>query len=1107
MKKLIFYSCLLLISISASAQVPSYVPTRGLLAYYPFNGNANDVSGNGNNGTINGATLTNDKLGNANSAFSFDGINDFISAPAQNFPTSNNSRSVSLWFKVNNIPAQGTSFMLLNYGVLSSNQACGLAVGNNGVIFVSWLTQNDLLGLTSISINQWYNLTATFDGTNSKLYLNSILINSAAQSKNTNPSSLSIGYNGVNQFTNGILDDIGIWDRALTQTEISSIYTQVPYPVLPIVIRSLGSAHNALSQVGPNKTRVSYAPGINTVLFIHKGRNAVTGSSNIYTMYDISTNGGSSWTNDLGPIINTSNALPQGYIMNPANNTSITNARIVAAAPYFNGSTYVIKSGIVTTSSTGRKESVVSDSAKTPNSFVERIPGEYWMVNDTNKDGRITLYKGVYSLTADSIIWSVAFKLPKSRTLFDRTLDGNVHYVNPMVAFSPNGQIGWIATNGEIAGGPVDSTLYPIFWNTTNGGQTWSGPQVVRLKNLSNVVASVNSSRPSATVDNDLVVDKNGNPHFTFVVAPSYDFYLYDNPLGIKYPIFDITKVNNVWKAVRVDTVSSVNGISFGTLTHGNEIQLSRTKDGSKIFYSWTDTNNPMWGSNDLPNLFIKGYDIDGDFFGAKISPTIGNLIEDLAFLPNTSDIVSDLSSSGYKMHTVIGTTINFNETFPLWFSYLDSLYYSLKFNITNNITSNQLLCPGGTPSILNGNIITAISLTPTYKWIKSIVNSTSNYTDAGGINNTVNYQPSPIYQNTWYKRIVYIGNNSDTSDAVLIEVASTTNTKFSVLEPNQCLNNNHFVFEDSTTIVGTGSINYSWRFGDGTYSNLKNPTKKYNSSGTYNVMLFTYVSPNCIDSFFNTVTVYDKQNSIIKVSNLTQCLNVNSFDFIDDSRVSAGSIASRIWDFGDGTTSTSINPIKKYNSIGNYNVKLKTFTNNGCVDSTLTQVSVIKSPQAGNIAGTNTNVMPNTQYLYNINQQLNHTYEWQIENGAIISGQGTNAINIQWLNNGAGVLRCIITSTNNCTDTAKLQLNVGPTGINDIKNSNIKIYPNPTNNIINIEGLNKNENNTIQIFDVQGKLVITKNITEKGTIDLSELNKGVYVIKIGEVAQRIVKI
>ena len=78
--------------------------------------------------------------------------------------------------------------------------------------------------------------------------------------------------------------------------------------------------------------------------------------------------------------------------------------------------------------------------------------------------------------------------------------------------------------------------------------------------------------------------------------------------------------------------------------------------------------------------------------------------------------------------------------------------------------------------------------------------------------------------------------------------------------------------------------------------------------------------------------------------------------------------------------------------------------------------------------------------------------------------------------------------------------------GVEELESSKVKLYPNPTNNIINIEGLNKNENNTIQIFNVQGKLVITKTVTEKGTIDLSELNKGVYVIKICEVAQRIVK-
>ena len=64
--------------ISVNAQVPSYVPSNGLAGWWPFSGNANDVSGNGNNGTVNGATLTTDRFGNPNAAYSFDGINDYI---------------------------------------------------------------------------------------------------------------------------------------------------------------------------------------------------------------------------------------------------------------------------------------------------------------------------------------------------------------------------------------------------------------------------------------------------------------------------------------------------------------------------------------------------------------------------------------------------------------------------------------------------------------------------------------------------------------------------------------------------------------------------------------------------------------------------------------------------------------------------------------------------------------------------------------------------------------------------------------------------------------------------------------------------------------------
>ena len=87
-----------LATITMAQTIPSYVPTNGLVGWWPFNGNANDESGNGNNGTVNGATLTVDRNGAFNSAFSFDGLSNYISGNIANF--SNTSiTSLSAWVK------------------------------------------------------------------------------------------------------------------------------------------------------------------------------------------------------------------------------------------------------------------------------------------------------------------------------------------------------------------------------------------------------------------------------------------------------------------------------------------------------------------------------------------------------------------------------------------------------------------------------------------------------------------------------------------------------------------------------------------------------------------------------------------------------------------------------------------------------------------------------------------------------------------------------------------------------------------------------------------------------------------------------------------------
>ena len=92
-------AALLFFASSAFAQGPSYVPSNGLIGWWPFNGNANDESLNGNNGSVNGATLTTDRHGNINSAYTFNGVNNFISVSGASAVTYSSGITISCWYK------------------------------------------------------------------------------------------------------------------------------------------------------------------------------------------------------------------------------------------------------------------------------------------------------------------------------------------------------------------------------------------------------------------------------------------------------------------------------------------------------------------------------------------------------------------------------------------------------------------------------------------------------------------------------------------------------------------------------------------------------------------------------------------------------------------------------------------------------------------------------------------------------------------------------------------------------------------------------------------------------------------------------------------------
>ena len=217
--------------------VPSYVPTNGLVGWWPFNGNANDESGNGNNGTVNGATTTSDRFGNANKAYSFDGISDFILVNNINFCP---NYSFNCWINCDTLLTPYPE--IYNTATNFENNRLHL-VGNiyplqdQGKLFTGDDNNGNLLTSTQqLNNGIWHMITVVYNYSNNilKMYINGNIEDSAQlQNPSTFLGQLKFG-NGFSQQPNtppydskgfvGNIDDIGIWNRALTQQEITDLY-------------------------------------------------------------------------------------------------------------------------------------------------------------------------------------------------------------------------------------------------------------------------------------------------------------------------------------------------------------------------------------------------------------------------------------------------------------------------------------------------------------------------------------------------------------------------------------------------------------------------------------------------------------------------------------------------------------------------------------------------------------------------------------------------------------------------------------------------------------------------------------------------------------------
>jgi hypothetical protein len=209
--------------------------TQGLVGYWPFCGNANDDSGHGNNGTVNGATLTTDRFGNSNSAYDFDGLTSYISGAGVNLPQGDTARTVSLWVKTAggfSVNTGGQTGAVFDYGTLENNKRFSVLLVDNDFTNYFSAAYNDFHPDSSIGNNVWTNIVWVYSATNLKLYLNGVPSSTGTISNlNTTGQNFVIGNtipNSIGQYEKykGAIDDIGIWNRALTPSEISQLYNQ-----------------------------------------------------------------------------------------------------------------------------------------------------------------------------------------------------------------------------------------------------------------------------------------------------------------------------------------------------------------------------------------------------------------------------------------------------------------------------------------------------------------------------------------------------------------------------------------------------------------------------------------------------------------------------------------------------------------------------------------------------------------------------------------------------------------------------------------------------------------------------------------------------------------
>lgn len=266
-----------------------------------------------------------------------------------------------------------------------------------------------------------------------------------------------------------------------------------------------------------------------------------------------------------------------------------------------------------------------------------------------------------------------------------------------------------------------------------------------------------------------------------------------------------------------------------------------------------------------------------------------------------------------------------------------------------------------------------------------------------------------------------------------------------------------------------------------------------YNRSGKYLVRIAMKDSLGCLDTLSSYIRVLPQSTIGFTVNKSKQCITNNLFQF-NDTNSSVGGSTSRLWDFGDTTSSTLINPTKSYARSGVFKVNLSAKSSLGCdaVKSMFVTVSSLPpKPVITRIA------KDSLRSSYAKNNQ------WY-KDGVAIQGANLQKLKIT----GYGYFSVQYKDTNDCIVTSDtFGVRSGLSLARQLSKSQVKLFPNPSSDLLNIQ-FSEPYSGKLEIVDLPGNVVLVQELKQQKeeTLSIAHLSNGIYYLKINTLVFRIIK-